>query len=75
MRALITLSILTAAASVDLLAAEDEEDAIALIKSASFDVKKVEEKEVRWHNHVCPAKFAQPSPAKRVKLLLQDLLT
>jgi hypothetical protein len=46
MRALITLSIFAAAASVDLLAAEDEEDAIALIKSATFDVKKVEEKEV-----------------------------
>jgi hypothetical protein len=48
MRALIILSIWTQAtgAILDLLALEDEEDAISLVKSASFDVKSVTEREV-----------------------------
>jgi hypothetical protein len=46
MRALSILAGLALAANLDLLATEDEEDALTLIKSASFDVKLLSEAEV-----------------------------
>jgi hypothetical protein len=47
MRALFFAGIWVAgAAALDILAVEDEEDALALVKSASFDVKTIAEREV-----------------------------